>query len=217
MKVIIFGVGEFAKQLDYYLSLEGKYEVDYFCVNKQFRVEATYLGKDVITLEDGLEKISTKEYKFILGVGYKNMRMRKKIFEMLKDKGFDFINYISPYATVHGEIKGEGNVILSNVVVEPFSIIKDNNIIWSNTVICHDSVIDSHNFIAANSVVGGFSEVRENNFLGFNTIVKDNVVVDKEVLIGANSLVIQSPENYSKYYGTPAKKISEHYERGIEI
>lgn len=217
MKIIIFGVGDFAKQLDYYISKETNYQVEYFCVNKKYFSESKFLGKDVITFEDNLETISKTDYKFILGVGYKNFRMRKKIFEMIKDKGFNFINYISPYAVVYGDIMGEGNIILPNVTIEPFSKINDNNIIWSNSTICHDSAIGSHNFIAANSVVGGFSKVKENNFLGFSSTVKDNIVIDKEVLVGANSFVIKDPDNSSVYYGTPAKKISEHYEKGIEI
>ncbi|RFU67129.1 hypothetical protein D0469_16060 [Peribacillus saganii] len=217
MKVIIFGVGDLAKQLYHYLGKEEEYRVEYFCINKEFFSDGKFLGKEVITFEDSLESLSTKEYKFLLGIGYKNLRMRKRIFEMIKGKGFNFINYISPNAKVYGDIRGEGNIILPNVIIEPFSIINDNNIIWSNSTICHDSVIGNHNFIAANSIVGGFSEVRENNFLGFNTTIKDNIIVGKEVLIGASSLVVKSPENYSTYYGIPAKKMSEHFETGIEI
>ncbi|MTH54511.1 hypothetical protein GKZ89_13990 [Bacillus mangrovi] len=217
MKIIIFGVGDLAKQLYYYISREEKYELEYFCVNKSFFSESKYLGKEVITFEDCLGFLSNKEYKFILGVGYKNLKMRKIIFDMIKEKGFDFINYISPSATVYGDIKGEGNIILPNVTIEPFSVVRDNNIIWSNSTICHDSVIGNHNFIAANSVVGGFSKILENNFLGFNSIIKDNISVEREVLIGANSLVIKSPENYSVYYGTPARKIREHFKNGLQI
>lgn len=217
MKVIIFGVGDFAKQLHFYISKEAEYTVEYFCVNKGFFSESKFLGKDVITFEENIESLSTKEYKFILGLGYKNLRMRKKIFDMIKDKGFDFINYISPSATIYGNILGEGNIILPNVIMEPFSTIDNNNVVWSNSLVCHDSIIGSHNFIAANSIIGGFSKVHESNFIGFNSTIKENIVVDKEVLIGAKSLITKSPENYSMYYGTPAKKISEHVENGIEI
>lgn len=217
MKIIIFGVGDLAKQLHFYLSKEEKYQVEFFCVNKEYYSESKYLGKDIITFEDSLEKLSKKEYKFIIGVGYKNLRMRKKVFEMVKEKGFDLINYISPYAIVYGDIVGEGNIILPNVTIEPFSKINNNNIIWSNSTICHDSLIGNHNFISANSVIGGFSKVKDNNFIGFSSTIKDNIVIDKEVLVGADSLIIKDPENSSVYYGIPAKKISEHYEKGIEI
>ena len=97
------------------------------------------------------------------------------------------------------------------------SEIYDNNIIWSNSLLCHDSIVGSHNFIAASSVIGGFSKVLENNFIGFNSVVKENIIIDKEVLIGAKSLVLKSPEDYSVYYGIPAVKIKEHKETGIKV
>lgn len=217
MKVIIFGIGDFAKQIHYYLGKETEYEVEYFCVNEEYYTENEFLGRKVITFEDGLKSLSTNDYKFLIGIGYKKLKMRKEVFEKIKEKGFDLVNYTSPTATIYGDIIGEGNIILSNVIIEPFSNINNNNIIWSNSIICHDSTIGNHNFIAANSIIGGFSEVREGNFIGFNSTIKDNVIIDKEVLIGAKSLVMKAPENYSAYYGIPAKKIREHAEKGIQV
>ncbi|MCG8513363.1 MAG: acetyltransferase [Halanaerobiales bacterium] len=217
MKVIIFGVGDFSKQLYYYISKCNEYKIEYFCVNKNYFSTNKFLNKDVIIFEDDLKLLSVHEYKFILGVGYNNLRMRKIIFDKIKQKGFDFINYINPTARIFGDIVGEGNIILPNVTVEPYSKINNNNVIWSNSLICHDSIIGDHNFIAANSIIGGFSKVVESNFLGFNATIKDKIVVDKEVLIGAKSLVMRSPENYSVYYGIPAKKIREHCEKGIKV
>jgi len=217
MKVIIFGIGDLAKQLHYYINQLQEYNVEYFCVNKEYFSCDKFLDKDVITFEEDLKSLSSKEYKFIIAVGYKKLRMRKKIFDMIKKEGFDLINYISPKATVLGDVVGEGNIILSNVVIEPFTKIHNNNIIWSNSLLCHDVIVGNHNFIAAGSIVGGFSQIVESNFLGFNSTIKDNIVVEREVLVGAKSLIVNPPENYSMYYGTPAKKVRTHYETGIVI
>lgn len=217
MKVIIFGIGDFAKQLYYYISNDTAFEVAYFCVHQQYYEQSTFLGLEVLTLEQGLKNLSSDEYKFIIGVGYKRLRMRKTIFEQIKAHGFQLMNLVGRHVSLYGEIKGEGNIILSNVVIEPFVEIYNNNIIWSNVTICHDSMIGNHNFIAANSVIGGFSKVKENNFLGFHSTIVDSITIDQEVLIGASSLVLEDPDNFSVYYGTPARKIKEHRERGIEL
>lgn len=217
MNVIVFGTSDFAKQLGFYICQSNEYEQVYFCVNKNYYVDTEFMGKKVLIFEDDLDDLPKAEFKFIVAVGYKQMRMRKKIFEMIKRKGFSLINYIHPTATIMGEIKGEGNVILANAIIEPFSEVYDNNIIWSNSLLCHDSILGSHNFIAASCVIGGFSKVLENNFIGFNSVVKENIVLNKEILIGAKSLVLKSPENYSAYYGIPAIKIKEHKENGIEV
>jgi UDP-N-acetylbacillosamine N-acetyltransferase len=217
MKVIVFGTSDFAKQIGFYISQSKQYELAYFCVNKNFYVDTEFMGKKILIFEDDLVNLSNTEFKFIVAVGYKHMRNRKKIFEMIKSKGYCLINYIHSTVTMMGEIKGEGNIILANTTLEPFSEVYDNNIIWSNSLLCHDSIVGSHNFIAASSIIGGFSKVLENNFIGLNSVVKENVVVNKEVLIGAKSLVLKSPEDYSVYYGIPAVKIKEHKETGIEL
>lgn len=217
MKTIIFGIGDFAKQLHYYLTSENRFEVEYFCVNKKHYNNSEFLGKKVLIFEEDLKDIPISEYKFIIGVGYNNLRARKLIFNSIKDKGYKLINFIHPTVLVYGEVLGEGNIILSDVILEPFSKVDNNNIIWSKSLICHDSKIGNHNFIAAGSVIGGFSEVLENNFLGFNVTIKDNVSINNEVLIGANSLVLNSPEDYGHYHGTPAKKIKSHRKDGIRV
>lgn len=217
MKVIIFGTSDFAKQVAFYISQSKEYELAYFCLNKSYYVDSEFMGKKILIFEDDLDNLPKADYRFIIAVGYKQMRVRKRIFEMIKSKGFNLINYIHSTATVMGEIKGEGNIILANVIIEPFSEVYDNNIIWSNSLLCHDSIVGSHNFIAASSVLGGFSKVIDNNFIGFNSVVKENIIVNKEVLIGANSLLLKSPDDYSTYYGMPAVKVREHKEKGIEV
>lgn len=217
MKVIIFGTSDFAKQVAFYISQSKEYDLAYFCLNKRYYTNCEFMGKKVLVFEEDLDNISKEDYRFIIAIGYKQMRVRRKIFEMIKSKGFNLMNYIHSKATVMGDIKGEGNIILANVIIEPYAEVYDNNVIWSNSLICHDSILGSHNFIAASSVIGGFSKVLYNNFIGFNSVVKENIVVSKEVLIGANSLVLKSPDDYSTYYGVPAVKVREHTEKGIEV
>ena len=217
MKVIVFGTSDFAKQVAFYISQSPEYELAYFCVNEDYYINTEYMGKKVLVFEKDLDNLSKVDFKFVIALGYKQMRARKRIFEMIKSKGFNLINYIHSTATVMGEIKGEGNIILANTIIEPYSVVYDNNILWSNTLICHDSIVGSHNFIAASSIIGGFSKVLDNNFIGFNSVIKENIIVNKEVLVGAKSLILKSTEDYSVYYGIPAFKIKEHKEIGIEL
>lgn len=216
MKVIIFGIGDLSKQLLFYLEKEN-INVEGFCVNKKYYTSEFFCSKKVFIFEDELDNLSPKIYKFIIGIGYKSLRSRKIVFEQIKEKGFDLINYVHPEAKIEGDIIGEGNIILSNVVVEPFARINNNNIIWSNNLICHDAEIGNHNFIAAGSLIGGFSRVLDNNFIGFNSTVIQNITIHKEVLIGARSLVISSPQNNYVYFGMPAKKIKPIPHDGISI
>lgn len=216
-RVAIFGVGDLAKQLDYYLEYSASYQVDYFVVNKKYFSHSKFLGKEVIVFEEEVDRISPDVYRFLLGIGYKRLRARRETYDMLKERGYSFINYVHPSAQILGKVVGEGNIILPNVTVEPFSEIGDNNVIWTNNLICHDSKVGSHNFIASGSIIGGYSRVEEGNFIGFNSTIRDHVTINREVLIGAKSLVLHDPEDYSVYQGTPARKVKEHHEEGICI
>ena len=107
--------------------------------------------------EDDLDNLLKEDYSFIIAIGYKQMRVRK-IFEMIKSKGQSYKLYTYD-RYVMGEIKGEGNIILSNAIIEPYAKVYDNNIIWSNSLLCHDSIVGSH-FIAASSVIWIFESFK---------------------------------------------------------
>jgi len=216
-KLIIFGAGEFARLMNYYLERDDRYSVEYFCVSSDAFNTKVFLEKRVLNFEQDLDKISKDEYQFVLAIGYSNLRKRKIFFDAIKNKGYNFINYIHPSVINYGEISGEGNIIFPNVLIEPFCEINNNNVVWSSNVVLHDSIIGNHNFIAANCLIGGRSKVLDNNFLGFNSTIIQDITINKEVLIGAKSLVLKSTDDFSAYYGIPAKKIREHYKNGIII
>jgi UDP-N-acetylbacillosamine N-acetyltransferase len=217
MKVIIFGTGDLANQLYHYLHTDSSYDVDSFCVSRAYYRQSEFLGKPVRIWEEAVEQLSRDEYRFILALGYKQLRARKAMFEEIRAHGFSLINFIHSTARVYGKVVGEGNIILANVTLEPFSTVDSNNIIWTNSLICHDSVIGAHNFIAAGSIIGGHAQVLSNNFIGFDATVIQHVKVSEEVLLGAKSLLLQQPESHSVYVGVPARKIKEHKNTGVCI
>lgn len=217
-KIIIYGCGDFAQQMYWYFSHDSVYEVVGFCVDSQFMVTHKIKGLSVYSFENIEKKFPPSEYKMFVAVGYSKMRNRQQMFQKAKNKGYEFINYISSQAQLAiGTVLGCNNVILSNVVVEPNVCIQDNNIVWSNATICHDVVIGNHNFFAAGVVIGGFTQVQNLCFVGFNSTVIQNLKILDESLIGAHSLQLRNTSQYSQWYGNPSNLIKYHMEKGIEI
>ncbi|MBM4233971.1 MAG: hypothetical protein FJ160_07295 [Gammaproteobacteria bacterium] len=93
---------------------------------------------------------------------------------------------------------------MPGVVVEPGVIVGNNNVLWSNSTICHDSRIGDHNFFAANSVIGGFSRVGSRVFFGFSSVLAQQLDVCDDVLVGATAFVNHNIETPGKYLGSPA-------------
>lgn len=216
-KVIIYGNGDFAKQIYWYFVNDSIYEVVAFCADKKYIKDHYIFGLKVYDF-DTIEKFfKIDAFKFFVAIGYRNMRVREHMFNKAKNKGYDFVSYISSKATLSHNIKlGKNNAILHGVVIEPNVHIGNNNIIWSSTTVCHDSKVGNHNFIAAGTIIGGFVKIEDLCFIGFNSTIIQNIHILNESLIGAKSLQITNTVEYSKWIGSPSKNVGFHQE-GIKI
>lgn len=209
-EVIIFGCGDLAKQVYYYLENDSEFNVICFTVNEKYIKDKYLLGKDVIAFEEIELRFPVNKYKFITAIGYNNMRIRNKIYNDIIEKGYDFINYIHKSVVINTPIQiGRNNLILSNVVIEPNVKIGNNNIIYSNTVVGHDSTIDENNIISIGNNIAGFTRIKSGCFIGIGSTIIDNLTIEDESLIGAGSLVIKNTEKLGVYLGVAAKRIRE--------
>lgn len=217
-KIIIFGIGSFAKLMKYYFETDTNYIIEAFIVDDEYYVDDNFEGKKVIKFSELEENYSKDSFKVFTAIGYKTMRKRKIVYRKLKEKNYNMVNYISSKAKIseNSEI-GENNIIMSGATIEPYVKIKNNNIFWTDVLICHDTKIKSHNFFAAKTTIGGFCNIKSSSFFGFNSTVINNINIKKETLVGAKSLILKNTKKYSKYIGIPAKKITNHKETGIEI
>ena len=218
MKIIIYGNSDFAELMYYYFTTDSMYEVVGFCVDKTYIKNDKFLNIPLVPFEIVDEVFPPNEYKMFVAVGYKNMRLRKKLYKKTVDKGYDHVNYISSKAiNDDSNIIGKNNAILHNVVLEPFCKIGNNNVINTNVIICHHAEIMNDCFIAAKTLVGGFTIIKNNCFLGFSSTILQKLVIEDETLVAASSVVNRNSFKYDFLAGTPAKSISQHEVNGIEI
>ncbi|MBD7911773.1 acetyltransferase [Clostridium cibarium] len=209
-KIIIFGVGDFAKQIYYYLSESDNYSVECFTVDKCYIDRNELLGKKVVAFEEIEQEYPPESYKFITAIGYKSMRKRKELYERIKYKKYEFVNYIHKSVVINKPFYiGTNNIILSDVVIEPNVKVGSNNIVYSGTVIGHDSHLDDHSFISIGNKFSGFTHIEDLCFIGVGSIVSDNVKISRETLVGAGSLVLKDTFSLGIYYGVPAKRQKE--------
>lgn len=219
-KLFIYGISSFAKQMHYYLTKESgieKYEVVAFCVDKKFKTNDTFCNLPVIEYEEIQKHYPPEKYVALVVIGYSKMRNRKIMYDKIKMKNYTLINYFHPSVEIRNLKYGDNNIILSQCCIEPFVQIGDNNIIWTSSTICHDTKIQNNNFIAAKTLIGGNCTIENNCFLGFNSTVVQNTNIANETLVGSKSLILKNTTCCNKYIGIPAKSISSHKEKGIEI
>lgn len=217
-KIVIYGIGEFAELMDYYLCQDAENCVVAFTADKAYITQNEFLGRPVVAFEEVDECFPPTEYDMFVAVGYATMRDRKRMFEKAKMKRYGLANYISKQALVEKNVRmGENNIILSGAMIEPFVNIGNNNVINTGCTICHHTWIGDHSFFAANSMIGGRCHVGNNVFLGFHATVVQYKEVADETLVAANSVLLQNSEPFGRYQGIPARLVDRHEDEGIKI
>jgi sugar O-acyltransferase (sialic acid O-acetyltransferase NeuD family) len=169
-------------------------------------------GLPVVALE-GLEKIYPPgEHEIFVAIVYTGLnRLRTRLVNEMKMRGYSLASYISPRAYVWPKIKlGEHCFIFENNTIQPFVIIGNNVILWSGNHIGHHSAVRNNCFISSQVVISGFCEIGENTFIGVNASIANNVSVGSDNWIGPSALISEDTEVGSlfKAGGTEKSRVS---------
>lgn len=216
--LLIFGAGPFAELMHHHFSIGSSARVAAFTVDREYVTTDSLRGLPVLPFDAALAAHPPEACDLFLAVGYKDLRVRARLFEKARSAGYRMTSFLDPRAHVYEpESLGENCVVLGNAVVEPFCTLGDNNILWSGSTVCHGTRMGSHNFLAAGVVVGGECRIGDRCFFGFSSTVREKVSVADETLLGAQSLLLQDTAPFGAYLGVPARRRGEHEAEGLRI
>ena len=206
-KVIIFGNGQMAEIAFSYFMNDTSDTVAAFCVDKENIKADNFCNLPVVDFNQIEKKFSPKEYKMFVPISYKNVnKNRAKKYIESKEKGYNFVNYISSKALVHPNVKmGENCFILENNNLQPFCSIGNNVILWSGNHIGHHSKICDHCYLASHVVVSGRVEIKPYSFIGVNSSIRDGIVIGESSVIGAGVSILKSTKDKSVYISPKAQ------------
>jgi sugar O-acyltransferase (sialic acid O-acetyltransferase NeuD family) len=204
--VVIFGTGNFARTASVYLTHDSPYNVAAFTAHRQFIQETLLLGKPVVPFESLEREFPPEKYAMLVAVGYNRVNQtRAEICAACKRKGYRLISYVHSGASQCGPVEiGENCFILENVVLQPFVRIGDDVVLWSGSIVCHDSVVGDHCFVAARVTISGSVKVGPYCFLGAGSTIRDGLTIAPGCIIGAGAVVVKEPRVQGVYLGTPA-------------
>ncbi len=198
-KLVIFGnslMSEVAYYYFYNFTNYGNREI-IFASDKKFIKSKKKFNCDVIS-SDKLFKIRKYEIDLFIAIGYSKLNtIRQHFYNLFRKKNFNFTNFIHPSSKIYSKKIGKNNFIMENVSINPFTQIKDNNIIWSSTVIGHHNYIGSNNFFSGNTTISGNSKIDNNTFFGVNSCTKDKIQIRSYSFIDAGEYVSKSLKKYS--------------------
>ena len=209
-KLIIIGTGEIASNAYEYFKHDSEYEIVAFSENNEFIKKQSFKDLPIIPLEEIENYYNKSSYDIFVALGDGQLnRQRTKIYKYLKNKGYNFANYISSKAFVWKNVEiGENCFILENNTIQPFVKIGNNVTLWSGNHIGHSSVIKDNCFITSHVVISGMCEIGENCFIGVNSCMAANIKISPDCYIAMGSVINKNTIENNIYSGNPAKKMA---------
>ena len=171
------------------------------------------LGYEILGNDASLPELM-QEYDFhngIIGIG--DNIIRSKVAKSIKAIApqFKFVNCIHSSAVISKHCQfGVGNVVMPGTVINAASVLSDHCIINTNASLDHDCTMENFSSLAPNVAIGGNCFIGEFSNIGIGTSVFQEVSIGKNGIIGGGSVVNKDVKENSKYFGIPAKFVSNN-------
>jgi sugar O-acyltransferase (sialic acid O-acetyltransferase NeuD family) len=217
--VVIFGMGQIAEVIHYYLTQEANRNVVAFTVDGQFRTADSHLGLPVVDFADVEQRYPPDSHEMFVAMSYKRVnKFRQAKVEEAEVKGYSLASHVSPRATVwSGFVANPNTIIMEHNVIQPFAKVGRNVIMWSGNHVGHHSTVNDHCFIASHAVISGSVTIGEGSFVGVNATIRDNVTVGHHNVLGASTLILANTPDDAVFMGeaTTMSKVPSHRLRSI--
>ena len=203
-KLVILGDSAFAEIAWEYFDCDSPYQVVAFSVEKEYIKRDRFLDLPLVPFEELDRCFAPAVYKFFAANAYtQNNKLRARLYQAAKEKGFAPASFISPHAFVARSASlGEHCFVFEANVIQPRVRIGNNVVLWSGNHIGHHSSIADHCFISSHVVISGFVDVGAYCFFGVNSAVGNNLRIGDHCTIGAGATVLSDVASYKVVVGT---------------
>lgn len=183
--IVLIGGGGHAKSVIDIIECENKFNI-IGIIDTAENIGKNVLGYKIIGTDENLKEIFQNCKNAHISIGQiKTNEPRKRIFEILKNIGFNLPVIISPFAYVskHATI-GEGSIIMHNALINSGAVVGKNCIINTKALIEHDAKIGNHCHISTASVINGGVIIADDTFFGSNATSKEYINIGENCVVG---------------------------------
>ena len=205
-KLIIFGNSNYSEMVSDYFEKYSEYEVIAFTVNKNYKQDDIFYGKENIEFENIETRYTPTKYEMFIAIGSSDLnKAREKIFNEATKKGYELATFVHPDAYISDKVTyGKNCIFMECSRILTRTTIGNNVIIWPSGFISHNNIIKDNCYIVGST--NGFCEIGENCFLGAGAMIANNIKIAKHNFITMSAAVRKDTEEDSIYEGIPAKK-----------
>jgi sugar O-acyltransferase (sialic acid O-acetyltransferase NeuD family) len=190
-----------------YLTTDSEHDVVAATVDREHLPAQGFRGLPVVPIDEVVGRYPPDEVEMFVAVGYGRInKFRAEKYQEAKELGYRLITYVSSRAQVGPEaVVGDNCFIMPGAIVEPFTRIGNDVVMWNTSHVSHEAVVDDHVFLSAQALVGGGAHVEAFCFIGIGSTIRDSVTVATECVIGAGSLILKSTQPRQVYVGPEAR------------
>ena len=209
-RIIGLGAGGHAKVVIEILRAMGGYEFVGLLDPQQELWGTEVLGVPVLGDDTLLSKLRNQGVEFaFIGVGtVGDTQPRERLFQKVRQQGFQIVSAIHPQAIVSPSAKiGHGPTIMARSVINATVRVGDNVIINTGAIVEHDCIIGDHSHIATGAQLASTVKVGNGTHIGAGATVIQCINIGENVLVGAGSVVIRDVPKGMTVAGCPARVI----------
>lgn len=202
-KIVLIGSGGHAKSVLDSIVTGGCWEAVGF-ISERFDNSFQYRNLKIIGTDDDLQKIfETQTHYAFISIGYMgNSAVREKLFNKLKDIGYNLPIIIDPSAIIAADVLiGEGTYIGKGAIINANVKIGKMAIINSGAIVEHDCIIGDYTHIAVNASCCGGVIIGNNSFIGAGTTLLQSIKISNRVIVGAGSTILAGVAPNQTVYG----------------
>ena len=208
--IIIIGTGGHALNLVDIIESTDEFNLIGFTALSE---DKEFLGYDILGNDDVLQDYYDKGIRNVgigVGGGLTSNVARIKIYDKVKEMGFNVPNLIHKTATVSNHSKlGDGLVLFMGVVIAGGVEIGNNVVVMTLSSINHGSKIMDNSTVSAHVIIAADVLIKENVFItpGVSTS-SGGIVIEEDIVVGLGAAVTKSLDvKGGVYVGTPARLI----------
>jgi sugar O-acyltransferase (sialic acid O-acetyltransferase NeuD family) len=203
--IIIVGAGGFARELRQFVPAgfpSDQFRLRGFLSNNPRDLDLYNLPEPI--LGDPEEYVPAANDRFLVAIG--NVEHRRRIVEVLKERGGAFLTFIHPSAYIDPSATlGEGCVIYPFVCVMNRARVADFVTMNIYSSAGHDTQIDSYCNLSPYATMNGFSVLQEGVVLGTHSTILASHRVGRDSKVSANSVVTSDVRPNTLVYGVPGQ------------
>jgi sugar O-acyltransferase (sialic acid O-acetyltransferase NeuD family) len=208
--VVIVGTGETATVVFEYLSDDTPHRVVAFSAEKEFITAATFNDLPVVPFEYLPAAYPAAENRIFVAVSFARLnQFRRRLYHAVKAAGFDFVSYVSSYASVAPDVAiGENVMVQENVTLQCGARVGANAFLGSGTCVGYRSVIGPDCFTGPLATVGDSCSVGRGSFLGAASCLADGCSAGENCVLGAGAIVTKDALSRHVYLGNPGRPVA---------